>query len=124
MNAGAGRRWAVGMALGVLMGCGTAWGTAPIHLDIEADGSATAGGYVHVTAGYRWDNGSPLSLGGGVQIGWTAYVTGGSRDRSSYADLLLRDFIQWSTGASSTLKITGLDAGSYTLTVYSVDLQW
>lgn len=104
----------------------TAWAFEPIHIDIEQPSSSTAAGYVRLTADSRWDNGTELSLGNGVTIGWLDYCEASYRDRGAvYPDLLTRDMIHWSSSnGPETLEIRGLTADNYDLTLYGTDPQF
>ena len=109
------------VGLGVIFTATAAW--ADVYLDAEGSGDVTASGYVRFLGTYRWDQGSQISLGGGVEAAWLDYVYADSRDRGA-PDALLRDFLNFSSGQVETMEIRGLAAGAYDLTFYSWDNSW
>ncbi len=115
------------VALSLLMGsCGAAYALSEVHVDFQPAGATTASGYTAATNANRWDNGTQIDLGAGVQGGWTKAFTGSATNRgTAYPDLLIRDFVNWGSSAGpDTFKITGLQPGSYNLKIYATDTQF
>lgn len=107
--------------------CGqAAYALSDLHIDFQGTTATTAAGYVAVTNANRWDNSSTADLGNGVRAGWLAYFGGGVFDRgSSYSNLLTRDGLSWSSStAAQTLKISGIQPGTYDLRLYGTDPQY
>ena len=109
-----------GMLLLAVAPFATALSSVHVDFQISRTTGVTAPGYVAIDNTVRWDQGSQVTLDTGVQGGWTAYVRGSGRDRAT-ADPLMRDLFTWTSNTTDTLKITGLQPGSYTLTLYSYD---
>ena len=121
------RRFVMGMiATFCLLAAGGAWAASEVHVDIQPAGSTPAAGYTAVTTANRWDNSTSVDLGGGVRGAWLDYVSAHTGDRgASYPDVLTRDFIQWySSDTPETLKMTGLQPGTYDLKIYAWDPQY
>ena len=90
-----------------------------VHVDFQASAAAgvTAPGYVAVDNTARWDQNSPVDLGGGVQGAWPGYLNGDFRDRAT-TNPLLRDFVIM---GGNTFQVRGLQPGTYDLTLYATD---
>jgi chitodextrinase len=114
------------IAIACLLAAGGARAASEVHVDIQPTTGTTAVGYVAITPSNRWDNGTSADLGGGVRGAWLDYVSAHTGDRgASYSDLLNRDFIQWSgSDTPETLKMTGVQPGTYDLKIYAWDPQY
>jgi phosphodiesterase/alkaline phosphatase D-like protein len=107
----------------LLVGAPIAAALSTVHVDFQVSRTTgvTAPGYVAIDNTSRWDTGAQVTLDSGVQGGWTAYFHGGTRDRAT-SDPLLRDLVMWTgTTTPDTFRMTGLQPGDYSLTVYSYD---
>ena len=119
------KRSALFVCLSMVLGlvAPSAYALSEVHIDFQPAAATTAAGYMPLTTANRWDNSTPADLGNGVKGGWNTYFTGSSFDRgATYTDLLTRDGISWSSSTPAfTLKITGLQPGSYDLKIYGTD---
>ena len=95
-----------------------------VHADFQIAGCVTAPGYVAVLNTNRWDTGSYVDLGGGVQGAWKAAYVGDSRDRST-ADPLTRDFLTFRyANAPQVFQMRGIQPGTYSLKIYATDVSF
>ena len=110
-----------------LLAASMAWAASEVHVDIQSTTGTTASGYTAVTPNNRWDNSTSVDLGSGVRGAWVDSFSAGTGDRGTgYADLLTRDFVQWTSSQTTpeTFKMTGIEAGTYDLKIYAYDPQY
>ncbi len=103
----------------VVLAAGSGAGAA-VYLDAEPPGANTQTGYTSLTYNHRWDQGTQVSLGGGVEAGWVDYCSAGAKNRNT-TNYLLSDFYEFAGSVVETVRIAGLQAGSYDLTLYGLD---
>ncbi len=118
-------KFALGWAacIGLVM---TSWASAvSVHMDIEDVTSTTAEGYTRLLLTSRYDNAEFITLPDGIQVGWTAPVSGSLTTRtSSTTDNVLAEFLKHGPDQSDTLLIKNIPAGRYQLTAYGYDVTW
>lgn len=115
--------WAAAACVAMVAGTASA---VPIFVDFQdkLTGGVTAPGYVAMNYAPRWDTSTQVTLVDVVKGGWTSFCNGGSRERTTCSDPLIRDFLTWPATKSNTFKMTGVTPGDYILTVYSYDFQY
>ncbi len=118
-------KFALGWAacIGLVM---TSWASAvSVHMDIEDVTSTTAEGYTRLLLTSRYDNAEFITLPDGIQVGWTAPVSGSLTTRtSSTTDNVLAELLKHGPDQSDTLLIKNIPAGRYQLTAYGYDVTW